>query len=842
MRCDSPESLKTASAETNMRHFFGLLMLLAMLGACLASQFEFDLNDLPQFGSFDDALDDSYSLTSNRSLLWGPYRSALYFGVRPRIPRSLLSGLMWFNIDGYNGVGNIRHFYEQSDNMGRANWIKYDPRYGGTQIIEDNDCHITIYIDFVKSKDGLSWAVKVKSVPHSGHENVKTSFVWYSGLEGEADTTDPLAGGRTGVIQLDNTKNKKGYEGTVTLSGGSEELGLFELSINDGPSSNRHPRASKLIKKELNPKRTHHLSLVVPDDNVWVARDIFITLLQESVKDLIEGFGTLEGIPPEQAYVMRDMHNFEGNLHLVQKIYQGPSEFEVVFNNAVTPEEDKITFDNINSRITEMKNKVDSKFEKHYKLQPPFNKGSGYKEFAQEIVSGLLGGLTYMYGDHLVDRDTVFEDDSFEKLKLQGSPEGPHELFTLVPSRPFFPRGFLWDEGFHVLPLLEYDSDLVFEILQSWFKLIDDEGWIAREQILGPEARSRVPEEFQVQSPQIVNPPTLMLAFTYLLSNFDASGMADMNKPYNLDEPSTSEPGQLVINNPELLLNYAKEIYPRLKTHFHWFRRTQRGYIEEFDRGTNLEGFRWRGRTLTHNLASGLDDYPRALPADVAELNVDLLAWIGVMAKSMIQMATILELKDEQEEYEKIFQDITENLEKIHWSKEEKTYCDVSLDDDEENIKVCYKGYISLFPFITKMIPRKDTEKISHIVDLIKDPEELWSDYGIRSLSKSSELYRSGENYWRSPIWMNINYLVLDALKHYFYASKEYDENLSKTIAATYKQLRVNLVENVYKEWKRTGFVWEQYDDETGSAQRAKNFLGWTSTVVLMMTMEEELR
>lgn len=820
-----------------MRLLLPLLLFVALVWPGVRAEFYFDMDELIRLGSFDENQPGDVEPMSNRSLLWGPYRSALYFGVRPRIPRSLLSGLMWYNIDGYGGVGSIRHFYEQGDKMGKANWIRYDPRFGGTQVIEDLECHITLHIDFVKSLDGLSWATKVRAIPHDGFENVKTAFVWYSGLEGETDTADPFAPSRNGVINLDTPKNSKGYTGTITLSGGSEDLGLFELSINDGPSTNKHPKTSKLVDKELNPRKTHHISMIVPDDSVWMARDIFITMLQESVQELVERFGTLDGIPPEQAYVLRDMHKFEGNLHLVQKMYQGACEFDVVFNNAETPEAEKITFDNLKEKIVEMSFKVNSKFDKHFKLKPPFDKDQGYKEFAQEIVSGLLGGITYMYGDHLVDRDTVLEEDSFENLKLQGSLEGLHELFTLVPSRPFFPRGFLWDEGFHVLPLLDYDSDLVLDILQSWFKLIDDEGWIAREQILGPEARSRVPEEFQVQSPQIVNPPTLMLAFTYLLSHFDSAG--DVNEPQNVDGSFYSEPGQVIMNHPELLASYTKDIYPKLRTHFLWFRRTQQGYIEEFDRGQNPEGYRWRGRTLTHSLASGLDDYPRALPADVAELNVDLLSWVGVMTMSMIQMATILDLEDDRAEYERIYKDITENLDHLHWSSEEKTYCDVSLDEDEENVKVCYKGYISLFPFITKMIPPSDTEKLSSIVDLIKDPEELWSEYGIRSLSKSSDLYRTGENYWRSPIWMNINYLVLDALKHYHKASN--DAKLSDTLAATYKKLRENLVRNVYKEWKRTGFVWEQYDDISGTAQRAKNFLGWTSSVVLMMTMDQEL-
>lgn len=41
---------------------------------------------------------------NNESLLWGPYKPNLYFGVQPRIPKSLMAGLMWGRVDNFQDI------------------------------------------------------------------------------------------------------------------------------------------------------------------------------------------------------------------------------------------------------------------------------------------------------------------------------------------------------------------------------------------------------------------------------------------------------------------------------------------------------------------------------------------------------------------------------------------------------------------------------------------------------------------------------------------------------------------------------------------------------------------
>lgn len=51
--------------------------------------------------SFVDAQVAEIEKASNDSLLWGPYRPNLYFGVRPRIPKSLMGGLLWTKVEDH---------------------------------------------------------------------------------------------------------------------------------------------------------------------------------------------------------------------------------------------------------------------------------------------------------------------------------------------------------------------------------------------------------------------------------------------------------------------------------------------------------------------------------------------------------------------------------------------------------------------------------------------------------------------------------------------------------------------------------------------------------------------
>ena len=129
-----------------------------------------------------------------------------------------------------------------------------------------------------------------------------------------------------------------------------------------------------------------------------------------------------------------------------------------------------------------------------------------------------------------------------------------------------------------------------------------------------------------------------------------------------------------------------------------------------------------------------------------------------------------------------------------------------------------------------------ESDKLGIILKSLTNPDLLFTPYGLRSLSKNSPMYMKKNTehdvpYWRGPIWININFLAIRSLHHY---SKEEGphQNLAREV---YTLLREAVVGNVMKQYYKTGYVWEQYNDVTGDGQGCKPFTGWSALTVLIM-------
>ena len=69
-------------------------------------------------------------------------------------------------------------------------------------------------------------------------------------------------------------------------------------------------------------------------------------------------------------------------------------------------------------------------------------KDSVIAAFVLRTFANLLGGIANYYGSLKVKQDSKDEDFVYDS---------PKWVLSFTPSREIFPRGFLWDDGFHIL-------------------------------------------------------------------------------------------------------------------------------------------------------------------------------------------------------------------------------------------------------------------------------------------------------------------------------------------------------------------------------------------------------
>lgn len=734
-----------------------------------------------------------------------------------------MAGLMWFN--QFDPKFRIRHWCDQNDGLMKYGWTAHDGRnFGIHDTYETIDNGFSIRNMWLKrngGRHGGDWTVRTSVTPFTSDHPAKfVSFLFY------------FASDSTGWI-----RSIKKTSASSVLVGETNDVGKFKATIEISQQGER--------KVFLN-QATGNISVVHLKESL--IQQGYFTKLSTKSTEMKEYVGLRPG---------NDRDYDDSNFVVYQVSGFAPFEFEVMFESESLREEREekglpglaeLKGAEFDSTLAELHGQFADKFEATFQLRAK-NYSSSAILMAQSALSNMLGGISFFSGRALVK--SVYGKEPVHYW--------PANLYTAVPSRSFFPRGFLWDEGFHNLLISQWDLEISKDIVGHWLDLMNAEGWIPREVILGDESLARVPAEFVIQNNQNANPPTLFLPLFNIIHKIHSS---QENK-----SPRDAE--------------YLNRVLKRLSHWYDWYNVTQIG--------KDPFSYRWRGRSSDtkselnpKTLTSGLDDYPRASHPTELERHLDLRCWMAWASKVMADLSDMVKSTDKPTAYREHFQVLkvfiyfnsfklrlidlnlkdNELLDKLHWSGSQ--YADYGLHSDkvklvrmrpmdertppnsmpmirQVEIEPTYQyvnslGYVSLFPMLLELL-EPESPRLGVILDQIRDVRHLWTNYGLRSLAKSAPLYdkRNTEHdppYWRSAIWINMNYLTLRSLKNYASLAGPNQDKAAKI----YAELRQNVVNNILKNYDQTGYVWEQYDDKTGQGKGSHPFTGWSALVVLIMS------
>ncbi|XP_051122251.1 mannosyl-oligosaccharide glucosidase GCS1-like isoform X2 [Andrographis paniculata] len=669
------------------------------------------------------------------SLYWGTYRPHVYFGIRARTTQSLLAGLMWLGVK--DGRYTMRHVCQDSDELKTYGWTHHNGRDYGRQLLVDQNLKLTT--SFLKSMEtgsgyGGDWAVRIEAESEVHNEEMSDVVHLFFYMADESGTALELGRGASDI------------PGDHILALGSRnDIGSWKLHLESKEDFEFHYAGFKT-------NHFHNLSDLVQINLAIQARNTGRLQLSD----------TSDNAPNVLVFQISAMVPMK-------------ADFSFVSGSSLRVEEriKHLTGDFFTSHLEQKQKQFDENFKRCFNVSDELDFEAS--TVGKAALGNLLGGIGYFYGQSKISvppSSNLVPGDNYVSY-------WPAELYTAVPSRPFFPRGFLWDEGFHQLLIWRWDVRISLDIIGHWLDLMNADGWIPREQILGAEALSKVPPEFVLQHPSNGNPPTLFLVLRDLICGMKKNKF------------TTSEKNDLTV--------FLRRAFARLDAWFKWFSSTQSGKISNT--------YFWHGRdNLTRRelnpktLSSGLDDYPRASHPSEDERHIDLRCWMYVAADCMNSISEFLEDSNVGKEYGTTAKQLSdfELLNKLHFDNNYGAYFDYG--NHTEKVRLTWRvletpgnyptrelvrevleqpslrliphiGYVSLFPFMNRLIP-PESGILERQLNLISNSSILWTKFGLRSLAKTSSIYmqRNTEHdapYWRGPIWMNMNYMILSALKYY---------------------------------------------------------------------------
>lgn len=211
-----------------------------------------------------------------------------------------------------------------------------------------------------------------------------------------------------------------------------------------------------------------------------------------------------------------------------------------------------------------------------------------------------------------------------------------------------------------------------------------------------------------------------------------------------------------------------------------------------------------------NGVESGVDNNPAVSdkPALATE-GVDLQSYIYREYEAMALLADKLGYVKDAAMYRAKAAALKKRIQTLMWSERMGTFLNI---DARTGKKIDVLTWTNFVPLWAKVATKAQAKRM--IEDQVLNPKEFWAPHGIRTLAPNQKLYDPAHGYWRGPIWVLSNYLVMHGLMNYGYHEQ------AVALAERTQKLLVS-------DLKTTGGMNECYNPDTGAPEAGGHFVSW---------------
>ncbi len=344
------------------------------------------------------------------------------------------------------------------------------------------------------------------------------------------------------------------------------------------------------------------------------------------------------------------------------------------------------------------------------------------------------------------------------------SPQGNVCYEAMMPSKIHYVGLWLWDSAMHALAYRHADPELARNQLRAMLEHQLADGMLP-DAVFDEGVVSTIDHPITAE---VTKPPILAWA------------------ALKLDETAPN-------------LDFLREIYqPLVRWNAWWFSMND----------DDVDGL----AQYNHPYSSGLDDSPLwdyGMPVESPDLNTYLCVQMG----SLAMIAEGLGMDAEGAMWRRRATAIVRRMIEDFWDEEAGLF---RAFHGDQPIPVVTP--FNLYPLWTGQLPDAIRDRI---VAHLTDTDEFWGEYAIPTVARNDPRFEP-ETMWRGPVWANVNYFFIEALK-------QVGEH---ALARTLRDKTLNLV-------MAQPSIYEYYSADTGQPPTtAADTFGWTAAVFIDLAIQ----